>query len=69
MTIHGDARITEGGAAELLQQLADTYVGPDVEVRSLRSPIADHRPAGDGVTTALFWRRWRTGLAPSAEEL
>src|SRR5271165_6653847 len=29
LVLHGRARITEGGAPELLQQLARTYVGPD----------------------------------------
>jgi PPOX class probable F420-dependent enzyme len=30
LVIYGTARITEGGAAELLQRLAHTYLGPDV---------------------------------------
>jgi PPOX class probable F420-dependent enzyme len=30
LVIYGTARITEGGAAELLQRLARTYLGPDV---------------------------------------
>jgi PPOX class probable F420-dependent enzyme len=30
LVAHGSARITEGGAADLLQQLARTYLGPDV---------------------------------------
>src|SRR4051812_45190425 len=30
LVAHGRARITEGGAAELLQRLARTYLGPDV---------------------------------------
>ena len=41
LTIHGHARITEGGAAELLQQLADTYVGPGVKF-----PPYDDPPPG-----------------------
>jgi PPOX class probable F420-dependent enzyme len=28
LVVHGRARITEGGAPELLQRLADTYLGP-----------------------------------------
>jgi hypothetical protein len=28
LVVHGRARITEGGAPELLQQLAQVYVGP-----------------------------------------
>jgi hypothetical protein len=34
LVIYGTARITEGGAAGLLQRLARTYLGPDV-----RSPL------------------------------
>lgn len=30
LVINGTARITEGGAAEMLQRLAWTYLGPDV---------------------------------------
>lgn len=33
LVIHGRARITEGGAPELLQRLAHTYIGPDVKHR------------------------------------
>jgi hypothetical protein len=38
LTIHGHARVSEGGAAELLQQLARTYVGPDVKFPPLDDP-------------------------------
>src|SRR4029450_12049585 len=31
LIVYGKARITEGGAAELLQRLARIYLGPDVE--------------------------------------
>jgi PPOX class probable F420-dependent enzyme len=31
LVVHGRARISEGGAPELLQQLAHTYLGPDVQ--------------------------------------
>jgi PPOX class probable F420-dependent enzyme len=31
LVIHGTARISEGGAPALLQRLAHTYLGPDVE--------------------------------------
>src|SRR5438270_5497675 len=41
LVIHGTARITEGGAAELLQKLAHTYLGPDV-----RFPPMDNPPPG-----------------------
>ncbi|MGH2748629.1 MAG: PPOX class F420-dependent oxidoreductase [Actinomycetota bacterium] len=41
LVIYGRAEITEGGAAELLQDLARTYLGPDV-----RFPAMDDPPAG-----------------------
>jgi hypothetical protein len=41
LVIYGTARITEGGAAELLQQLAYTYLGPEV-----RFPPMDNPPPG-----------------------
>ncbi|MGI8559694.1 MAG: PPOX class F420-dependent oxidoreductase [Solirubrobacteraceae bacterium] len=41
LIIHGRARLEEGGAAELLQQLAHTYVGPNA-----RFPPMDDPPPG-----------------------
>lgn len=41
LIVHGRARITEGGAPELLQRLAETYVGPGV-----RFPPFDDPPPG-----------------------
>ncbi len=41
IVIHGQARITEGGAPELLQRLAHVYLGPDVKF-----PTIDDPPAG-----------------------
>jgi len=41
IVVHGSARITEGGAAALLQQLARVYLGPDVKF-----PPMDDPPAG-----------------------
>ena len=41
IVIHGRARITEGGAPELLQRLARVYLGPDVKF-----PPMDNPPAG-----------------------
>lgn len=38
IVIHGQARITEGGAPELLQQLAHTYIGPDVKFPTIDDP-------------------------------
>lgn len=41
LVLHGTARTTPGGAPELLQQLAHTYLGPDV-----RFPPMDDPPPG-----------------------
>ena len=41
LVIYGTARITEGGAAELLQELAHTYLGPGI-----RFPAMDNPPPG-----------------------
>ena len=41
LVVHGRARITEGGAPELLQQLAHVYLGPEV-----RFPPMDDPPPG-----------------------
>ncbi len=38
LVIHGTARKTEGGGPELLQELAHTYVGPDVKFPPMDSP-------------------------------
>jgi PPOX class probable F420-dependent enzyme len=38
MVIHGTARVTEGGAPELLQRLAWTYLGPDVVFPKMPNP-------------------------------
>ncbi len=38
IVIHGRAYVTEGGAPELLQQLAHTYIGPDVKFPPMDNP-------------------------------
>jgi PPOX class probable F420-dependent enzyme len=38
IVIHGRGRITEGGAPELLQQLARTYLGPKVKFPPMDDP-------------------------------
>ena len=38
LVVHGHARVTEGGATELLQELARTYVGPDVKFPPMPDP-------------------------------
>jgi PPOX class probable F420-dependent enzyme len=47
LVVHGRARIEEGGAPELLQQLAHTYLGPDVTF----PPMPDPPPGFRLVTT------------------
>jgi PPOX class probable F420-dependent enzyme len=38
LVVHGKARIEEGGAPELLQRLARTYIGPDVTFPPMPDP-------------------------------
>jgi len=59
LVVHGTARITEGGAPELLQRLAHTYLGPDVTFPPMPNPppgfithIAVERISGVGPWTA-----------------
>jgi PPOX class probable F420-dependent enzyme len=38
LVVYGTARVTEGGAAEMLQELAHTYLGPDVMFPNMPDP-------------------------------
>lgn len=38
VVVRGRARVTEGGAAELLQRLAHVYLGPDVKFPPMDNP-------------------------------
>lgn len=38
LVVYGRARITEGGAPEMLQRLARTYLGPDVKFPPMDDP-------------------------------
>jgi PPOX class probable F420-dependent enzyme len=38
LVVEGVARVTEGGAPELLQRLAHTYIGPDAVFPAMPSP-------------------------------
>jgi PPOX class probable F420-dependent enzyme len=38
LVVNGTARVTEGGAAELLQRLARTYIGPDAVFPAVPDP-------------------------------
>jgi PPOX class probable F420-dependent enzyme len=48
VVVHGRATIEEGGAPELLQQLAHVYLGPDV-----RFPLMDDPPPGVRIRIAV----------------
>jgi PPOX class probable F420-dependent enzyme len=55
LVIYGTARVTEGGAPEVLQRLAHTYLGPDVVFPAMPAPppgfvtrITPERLAGVG---------------------
>jgi PPOX class probable F420-dependent enzyme len=38
LVVHGRARVTEGGAPEVLQRLAHIYIGPDVKFPPMPNP-------------------------------
>jgi PPOX class probable F420-dependent enzyme len=59
LVVHGEATIEEGGAPELLQELARVYLGPDV-----RFPPMDEPPPG--VRTRIAVERV-TGIGPWAD--
>ena len=40
LVVYGRAEITEGGAAEMLQRFAHTYLGPDVTFPAMPNPPA-----------------------------
>jgi PPOX class probable F420-dependent enzyme len=42
LVVHGTARITEGGAPELLQRLAEVYIGPGVKFPPMEEPPAGY---------------------------
>lgn len=62
VVLHGRARLTEGGAAELLQRLAYVYLGPAV-----RFPAMPNPPAG-WVTRITVDRIVGVGSWTSGEE-
>jgi PPOX class probable F420-dependent enzyme len=59
LVIDGTARITEGGAAELLQRLARTYLGPDVVFPAMPDPPPGYvtRVRVERVSGVGSWRR------------
>jgi PPOX class probable F420-dependent enzyme len=58
LVLYGRARITEGGAAEILQRLAHVYMGPDVVFPAMDDPPPGYvmRIAVERVTGAGPWR-------------
>ena len=42
LVVHGTARLVEGGAPQLLQRLADVYLGPDVKFPPMDEPPPGH---------------------------
>jgi PPOX class probable F420-dependent enzyme len=65
LVLDGGARLTEGGAAELLQRLARTYIGPDVIFPAMPNPppgfvvrVSVTRVAGVG-----HWRKEPDAIA------
>jgi PPOX class probable F420-dependent enzyme len=61
LVIEGKARITEGGAADLLQRLARTYLGPDVVFPNVPNPPPGYvtRIRAERVRGVGPWRRER----------
>ena len=59
LVIDGTARVTEGGAAELLQRLARIYLGPDVVFPGMPNPPPGYvtRVAMERVSGMGPWRR------------
>jgi hypothetical protein len=48
VVVHGRARITEGGAPELLQRLAHVYLGPEVKFPRMADPPRGYITRGAG---------------------
>jgi PPOX class probable F420-dependent enzyme len=59
LVLDGTARLTEGGAPELLQHLARTYIGPDVVFPAMPNPPPGVvvRVRVDGVSGVGNWKR------------
>ena len=57
LVVYGTARVTEGGvAAEILQRLAHTYLGPDVISRGCPIPRPDTSPGSQPSASAALDR-------------
>jgi len=60
LVVHGTARVEEGGAPELLQQLAYRYIGPDAVFPAMDDPPPGHvlRIAVERVGGVGPWAAW-----------
>ncbi len=60
LIIHGRARVTEGGAPELLQRLAEVYAGPGVKFPPMDDPPAGHviHVAPERIGGVGPWSKW-----------
>ena len=54
LVIYGTARISEGGAAELLQELAHTYLGPGVRFRPWITRRLDTSPTSRSIASPAW---------------
>ena len=61
--MYGTARVTEGGAPEVLQRLAHTYLGPDVIFPGMPDPPRGTSPRSRSSASAASGR----GTDPAAE--
>lgn len=59
LVVYGTAEITDGGAPELLQELARTYLGPDVKFPAMPDPPLGYvtRISVDRVAGVGSWAR------------
>ena len=57
LVVYGRARITEGGAHDLLQRLAETYLGPEVKYPPMPDP---QRPSNRATARRISRRRSET---------
>jgi PPOX class probable F420-dependent enzyme len=59
LVLHGRARVTEGGAADLLAKLAKTYIGPDAVFPPMPDPPPGYvtRIAVERISGLGPWRR------------
>ena len=63
LVVYGTARVTEGGAPEVLQRLAHTYLGPDVIFPGMPDPPRGTSPRSRSSASAASGR----GTHPAAE--